>query len=318
MIDRSFEPPSAWRDWLAEQRACALAQCDALLGYPALKRRYRDNAGFPLNLDAPFTVGDKINWRKIHDRDPSFPVLADKVRVRDHVAAELGRQAAAELFPKLHLVTDRAEDIDFDRLPGDLAIKANHASGWIIILRDGEPVDHDWVRRVCRHWLRRTYAPQKHEWAYRSIPRRILVEELLLGPDGKLPEDIKFHMYDGVCRRCTVETGRDGEKLLACHYTPEWQLYDRANETAARDGKLAPERPRPVRLDAMRAVAERLSAGLDYLRVDFLDLGERFTMTELTLYPASGAGGTLYERDVEVGKHWRNPRWPTASASWGG
>ena len=136
------------------------------------------------------------------------------------------------------------------------------------------------MRRVCRHWLRRTYAPQKHEWAYRSIPRRILVEELLLGPDGKLPEDIKFHMYDGVCRPCTVETGRDGE-LLACHYTPEWQLYDRANETAARDGKLAPERPRPVRLDAMRAVAERLSAGLDYLRVDFLDLGERFTMTEL-------------------------------------
>lgn len=193
-------------------------------------------------------------------------------------------------------------------------IKANHASGWNLILREGQAVDHDWVRRICSHWLRRTYAPLKHEWAYRGIPRRILVEELLLDEAGKLPDDVKFHMYDGVCRRCTIETGR-GEKLMSCNYTPNWRLYDRANATAALAGTLAPERPRPARLEAMIGIAEKLSAGFDYLRVDFLDLGERFAMTELTIYPGSGVGGKIFEREVEVAKHWLNPRWPQASAS---
>jgi hypothetical protein len=318
VIDRGFEPPSAWRDWLLERRTRALARWDALRGYPALKRHYFEMAGYPLNLDAPLTVGDKINWRKIHDRNPSFPVLADKLRVRGYVAEKLGQETADALFPRLYRVADRAEDLDLERLPGDLVIKANHGSGWIMILREGEAVDYDWVRRVCRHWLRRSYAPQKHEWAYRDIPRRILVEEMLPDPKGRIPDDIKLHMYDGVCRRCTVETGR-GAKLMACHYTPDWQLYGRANAAAARDGTLAPERPRPVRLDDMRTIAETLSAGLDYLRVDFLDLGERFAMTELTIYPASGSGGRIFERDVEIGKYWRNPRWgaPSIRPRWG-
>ena len=108
MIGAGFEPYPGWRDWLAEQKSCAHARLDALLGYPELRRRYQQKTGYPLNLDAPLTVGDKINWRKIRDRNPAFPVLADKVRVRDHVAARLGKQAAEGLFPAIYLVTDRA------------------------------------------------------------------------------------------------------------------------------------------------------------------------------------------------------------------
>ena len=314
MIVPGFEPPSGLRDWIAEQRACIPARVDAFLGYPAFKRRYRRQAGYPTSLAAPRTVGDKLNWRKIYDRNREFPILADKLRVRDYVASRVGPAAAAALFPKLYLVAERADDIHVERLPPALVIKANHASGWIMILREGEPVDGDWVRRVCRHWLRRTYSPQKQEWAYRQVPRRILVEELLLDGQGRIPDDVKFHMYDGVCRRCTVETGRDAT-VRWCHYTPDWALYDRANTNAAAKGRLAPERPRPAEFEAMLAVAERLSAGLDYLRVDFLDLGERFVLTELTVYPGSGMGGNDFERDVELAKFWRNSRWAGASAS---
>ena len=308
MIEPGFEPPSGFRDWIAEQRACIPARIDRLLGYPAFKRRYLDQAGYPLNLRAPVTVGDKVGWRKINDRNPDFPILADKLRVRDYVAMRLGKAAGAALFPRLYLVTDRAAELDLERLPADLIIKANHASGWIMILREGRPVDADWVRRVCRHWLRRTYSPQKQEWAYRQIPRRILVEELLLDPQGRIPDDVKFHMYDGICRRCTVETGRDATVKWR-HYAPDWTSYDRANTNAAAKAKLAPERPRPARFEAMLDVAEKLSLGTDYLRVDFLDLGERFFLTELTVYPGHGMGGNDFERDVELAKFWRNPSW---------
>ncbi len=313
MIEPGIELPSGWQDWIAEQKARVPARIDALLGYPAFKRRYLKSAGYPLNLAEPATIGDKAAWRKINDRNPDFPILADKLRVRDFVAERLGQAAASALFPKLYQVIGRASDLDLAGLPGDLVIKANHASGWIIILREGSPVDADWVRRVCRHWLRRSYAPQKQEWAYRRIPRRVLVEELLLDPRGRIPDDVKFHMYDGICRRCTVETGRDAA-VKWCHYTPDWALYDRANTNAAAKGKLAPERPRPAQFEAMLEIAEKLSRGLDYLRVDFLDLGERFVMTELTVYPGSGMGGQDFERDVELAKFWHNPRWPAAAS----
>lgn len=314
MIELGYEPPAGWRDWIAERRTVALARLDALAGYPALRRRYRRASGFPLNLRAPLTVGDKINWRKIHDRNPVFPTIADKLRMRAHVADRLGAEAAA-LFPRLHLVADCAGALALETLPGGLVVKANHASGWIIMLREGSNVDCDWVRRVCGHWLRRTYAPQKHEWAYLSIPRRILVEEMLLDAGGRLPDDVKLHVYDGICRRCTIEAGREQGRLVSRHYTPDWQPYDLANAAARQAGTLAPDRPAPAGLAAMRRIAERLAAGLDYLRVDFLDLGDRFTLTELTLYPASGHGGPIFEREVEVGKYWRNPRWQEPRAA---
>lgn len=308
MIDRSFDPPSALRDWLQERKATGIARLDALRGYPTLKRRYLESTGYPLDLDSPRTVGDKVNWRKIHDRDPIYPVLADKLRVRDFVAERIGQRTASELFPKLYQVVRRASELDLGKLPLDLVIKANHACGWMMILRGGEPVDPEWVRRVCGHWLRRSYLPSLQEWAYRDIPPRVLVEELLTLPDGRIPDDIKFHMYDGQCRRCSVITGRC-EKTMFCHYTPDWRVYHRVNEAEALRGNLAPDRPRPVRFGEMLKVAERLSAGRDYLRIDFLDLSERFTLTEITLYPRSGYHGGPYEHAVETGRHWRNPRW---------
>ena len=210
MVEPGFEPPSRLRDWIAEQKACVPARIDRWLGYPKFKRRYREQAGYPLNLEAPVTVGDKLGWRKINDRNAHFPILADKLRVRDYVATRLGKGEVAALFPKLHRVVERAADLDLAGLPAAVIIKANHASGWNMILRDGQSVDPDWVRRVCRHWLRRTYSPQKQEWAYRQIPRRILVEELLLNEQGRIPDDVKFHMYDGICRRCTSRPGATG------------------------------------------------------------------------------------------------------------
>ena len=59
MIGAGFEPYPGWRDWLAEQKSCTHARLDALLGYPELRRRYQQKTGYPLNLDAPLTVGDK-------------------------------------------------------------------------------------------------------------------------------------------------------------------------------------------------------------------------------------------------------------------
>jgi hypothetical protein len=296
------------RELLSEANQRVQARVDALLGYPRLRREFRRRVGYELDLDHPRTNSEKVQWRKVHDRNPLFPVLADKLRVRDYAAERLGRARADAVFPRLYLVTDRPETVDFGRLPDDLVIKANHASGWNIFLRAGEPVDHELVRRECRKWLRRGYGVLKHEWAYLQIPRRVLFEESLLTAEGKLPDDIKLFMYHGVCRRCAVETGR-GVQHQWRHYTADWKDADPPGRAEESPEQVAPLQPRPQRFDAMLEVAERLSAGIDYLRVDFLDLGDRFVLTELTLYPGSGFGTSSFERGVETGKHWTRPEW---------
>jgi hypothetical protein len=315
MIDHlAFTPVPAWRDLRDEARARLFARADAALGYRWLRRRFATRVGYPLDLDPPRSAAEKIQWRKLRDRNRLFPVLADKLGVRGFVAERLGAAQAARLFPRLLAVADRPGRLDVAALPGDVVIKAAHASGWMVILREGDPVDPERLRALCDHWLRRSYDPFKQEWAYRRVPRRVIVEELCTLSDGSVPDDIKLHVYDGVVRRCQVETARETEPR-ARSYARDWGPSESANVAGVVHDVLAPERERPARLDEMIAVAERLAAGFDYLRVDFLDLGETFLMTEITLYPASGfVGSKDYSTDVEVGRHWRNPAWEAAEA----
>lgn len=46
----------------------------------------------------------------------------------------------------------------------------------------------------------------------------------------------------------------------------------------------------PDKLSEMEALAEKLTQGWDFLRVDFYEVGEKIYFGELTFYPATGMG----------------------------
>ena len=52
---------------------------------PYLKWYYRVRTGKKLNLDDPVGFNEKLNWLKIHDRNPEYTKMADKLLVRDIV-----------------------------------------------------------------------------------------------------------------------------------------------------------------------------------------------------------------------------------------
>jgi len=61
-------------------------------------------------------------------------------------------------------------------------------------------------------------------------------------------------------------------------------------------------------LQEMLDVVERLGAETDYVRVDVLDLGDRFFIGELTNYPSSGLGQFRpHSFDFALGQHWTVP-----------
>jgi len=47
-----------------------------------LKLLYRGVLGRPLHLDPPVLYSEKIQWLKLHDKNPIYPILCDKIAVR--------------------------------------------------------------------------------------------------------------------------------------------------------------------------------------------------------------------------------------------
>ncbi|MEX1057315.1 MAG: ATP-grasp fold amidoligase family protein, partial [Natronospirillum sp.] len=126
------------RTW-EEQLVCWL---DRLLGFPRERKRFLTAQGYPLNLHAPVSFNEKICWKKIYDRSPVLPVIADKYRVRDYIRGVLGDAEADQVLIPLLAVVDNPEALDFAALPNQFVIKSNHGSGHNLIVSDKSKVDY--------------------------------------------------------------------------------------------------------------------------------------------------------------------------------
>lgn len=58
----------------------------------SLKLSYRINLNRKLNLDDPQTFNEKLQWLKIHDRNPQYIQYVDKYEVRKYIASKFGKK----------------------------------------------------------------------------------------------------------------------------------------------------------------------------------------------------------------------------------
>ena len=56
-----------------------------------LRLLYRGVMGRKLHLNPPRTYNEKVQWLKLHDKNPNYPQLCDKIAVRDFVRDFLRR-----------------------------------------------------------------------------------------------------------------------------------------------------------------------------------------------------------------------------------
>ena len=78
-----------------------------------IKKKFRYTMGYPLNLEAPKTFNEKLQWLKLYDRRPIYTTMVDKFAVKQYVSKIIGDQY---LIPTID-DWDKVEDIDFDSLP---------------------------------------------------------------------------------------------------------------------------------------------------------------------------------------------------------
>lgn len=270
----------------------------------------------------PTTFTEKVRYKMLRDHRPLVATFADKSAVREYVASTIG----PEYLPAAYAITATPGDLLALDLPDAYVVKPTHGSGVAVVVSGRASVDAtlptdpgSWTYRHVRPeaadrahlawladgWIRQLYGQgPNREWAYGQIPRQVIVEELLTGPDGGIPDDFKFFVFHGRCHYVQVDAGRF-DRRTQDFFDPQWNHIPMSGGPAWAE----PEPPRPERLEEMVRLAERLGADTDFVRVDLYHLGDRVVFGELTSYPAGGRSPFDPESyNAEFGSHWTVPR----------
>ena len=268
---------------------------------PVLSRRFRWQYGYlPVPL-RPRSFNEKILHRMIFDRRPQLARFAGKLESREVV---LQRTNDPSLLPEIVAVARAADEVARLALPNRFVMKANHGSGMVRFFDGTQPVDACDVSQTVAAWLAVDYGRDHLEWCYRGVEPAVIFEEILDAPEG-VPSDYKFLCFDGYVRFVQFSSARFTGHTVTL-LDRDWQAlpvtvghYPRHDEPP----------PAPSRLAAMIELAETLSAGMDFLRVDLYQIGETIKFGELTNYPF-GARAKIDPRswDLKIGRHWKLPK----------
>ncbi len=262
---------------------------------------------------SPGTFNEKIKFKAAFDRRPILKAFADKFEMRNYVRAVIGES----YLPNLYAWGSNLDELDFSELPSEFVFKVNHGSGGVVIVW-GEsksnqvlpgdlskvswssfevtPTSLNHLRLVAlgKHWLDMDYyhyrgCNRMPEWAYKGMSRKFLIEEVLLEDSKTLVTDYKFHMFNGKCefinviRRNAFNPFSGTRETTSDIFSSDWRPMPFELNDLPSSGLLIPE---PKEFEEMIDVSERLTGGIDYLRVDlYSPASKRVLVGELTNYP---------------------------------
>ena len=239
---------------------------------------YRLRMGKKPDLDNPRTFTEKLQWLKLHDHNPEYTGMADKLAMRTYVEDRIGE---GHTVPVLG-IWNRFEDIDFDALPDRFVLKTTHDSGSYLICRDKASFDRKTASKILTRSLKRNYYRTTREWQYKDIEPRIIAEQYM--DDGKTNlTDYKFFCFNGKPLFMYSEEESSGNPTQAIA-DMQYNMMPFSMDDAKAD--VLP--PKPELFDAMASVSKRLSEGVPFLRVDMYCIGNSFYVGELTFYHYGG------------------------------
>ena len=113
---------------------------------------YRSHGRLP-NYVEPRSFNEKVQWRKLFDRNSLFPCFVDKLAVRAYVS----RRAPTLKFPRFLWSGSDPNAIPYADLPERFVIKPNHRSGDVLFVRSRSEFDRERIVTTCQRWLSRPY-----------------------------------------------------------------------------------------------------------------------------------------------------------------
>lgn len=251
-----------------------------------IKAQYRVKTGRKLNLNNPQRYTEKLQWYKIHYKNPTMKQCVDKHEVREYVR----QKGLASILNETYGVYESFEEIDFSRLPDKIVIKDTLGGGSVsVIVFDQKKDDYIQLKEMCDRWVSEPMK-SKHpgrEWPYDETKHRIVIERYLEQQNGDLA-DYKFYCFNGKVACFYIRTD-----YLKMHDNAKMAFFDREGQLLEGVGMdyCAPSKEAPAipdNLGQMIKYAELLSREFPHVRVDFYNVDGEIFFGELTFYNASG------------------------------
>jgi len=233
-----------------------------------------------LNLKNPQTFNEKIQWLKLYEYPKNQLVVngADKYAVREYIAA---KGYGDKLVPLLG-VWDRAEDIDWDKLPDRFVLKCNHGCAYNIVVSDKSKLDKTATIRKLNKWLKEDFGAFNVEIHYSEIKHHVITCEEFL---GESITDYKFFCFNGepYCIYVSNDLIHDRQAQIGFFYLDGKKMpLHREDYTDISEITLPPF------YDEMKKAAEDLCKEFSFVRVDFFIANNTWYFAELTFTPSGG------------------------------
>lgn len=261
-----------------------------------VKLMFRRHMGYPLNLENPITLNEKINWLKINERTPLHTQCTDKFKVRDYISEKIG----SNYLVPIHFQTFNPKEIIPENLPDTpCIIKTNHDSGGGVFVKDKSRLNWIKIQKNLRRRLRVNYYLRSKEWQYKNIQPRIIVEKLLQNKKDKIPFDYKVHCFNGNVRMISVDMGRGTDNHHRNWYSIDWKREPYKWSSPKGSGKYTDpsdtDVEKPETLEEMIKLSQILATPFTYVRVDWYDVDSKLFFGELTFHHDSGIQPILPE-----------------------
>lgn len=258
---------------------------------------YYARMGKVLDLKHPKTMNEKLQWLKLYNRRPEYTAMVDKCAAKEYVASIIGEEY---IIPTIGIWND-AKDIDFDSLPLQFVLKANHDSGeGMVICKDKSKLDKDDAIQKLNTSLKHNYFYLGREWPYKNVKPCVFAEKYISDDESGALTDYKFYCFDGHVDSVMLCIDRQINDPKFYFFDRDWNLR-RYNKR----GKAAPvgfTLPKPDGIERMFEIASILSKNIPFARIDLYNVKGKIYFGEITLFPSSGFDvNRLPETDLYFG-----------------
>lgn len=262
-----------------------------------LKLAYKLLMGKKLDLENGKKFSEKLQWLKLYDRKDEYTIMADKYLAKEWVANKIGKNY---IIPTIGIY-NKFEDINFSNLPNQFVMKCTHDSGGILIIKNKNLIALNNIKRKFQKSLSTNFFYLSREWVYKNIEPKIIIEEYM----GDNLTDYRFYCFNGKVKlvyQYLNESQVDGTKPEPVYCNIYNEKWERLSFHQAYEPSLE-KYPKPIQLEKMIMLAEKLTKGIPFLRVDFYIVNEKIYFGELTFYPGGGFSKfNPEEYDYEIGK----------------
>lgn len=277
--------------------------------------KFRYAFGRWINWKNPKTFNEKILWRLVYDRNPIYTRLADKYQSRKYVADKIGYKYLVPI-----LFSGNPKKLDFNNLKPPFVIKTNHTMGDYYFVKNNEDYEKINRKEVIDYFVKmvgKNYYLESREWQYKNIKPQIVVESFLEDKknEGVPADDFKVHCFNGKAEFINIDYNK---RILKGHgYTFKRSCFDREGNGLPLEFGYKTTFVRKIfgvgglnknKFKEMISIAEKLSNGFDYVRVDFYYINKKIYFGEFTFTPTCGFGKFKPESwDYYFGEKWKIP-----------